>query len=110
MSTESTTAAEATGPAPHDRKTLTDRLADNGALVGLLVVCVAMFIATPDFLTTRNMPNIGVQAAVVAVLAFGMTFVIVSGGTGRAFGTLIGALVLAVIRNGLNLLNVTAFW
>lgn len=87
MSTESTTAAEATGPAPHDRKTLTDRLADNGALVGLLVVCVAMFIATPDFLTTRNMLNIGVQAAVVAVLAFGMTFVIVSGGIDLSVGS-----------------------
>jgi len=33
-----------------------------------------------------------------------------AGGVGRISGTLIGALVLAVIRNGLNLLNVSAFW
>jgi ribose transport system permease protein len=33
-----------------------------------------------------------------------------AGGTGRAFGTFVGALVLAVIRNGLNLLNVSSFW
>ena len=31
-------------------------------------------------------------------------------GKGRAFGTFVGALVLAVIRNGLNLLNVSSFW
>src|SRR5690625_3065052 len=33
-----------------------------------------------------------------------------AGGSGRAFGTFVGALVLAVIRNGLNLLNVSSFW
>lgn len=33
-----------------------------------------------------------------------------AGGTGKASGTLIGALILAVLRNGLNLLSVSAFW
>ena len=33
-----------------------------------------------------------------------------SGGVGKASGTLIGALILAVLRNGLNLLSVSAFW
>ncbi|MEV4259446.1 substrate-binding domain-containing protein, partial [Spirillospora sp. NPDC049652] len=33
-----------------------------------------------------------------------------AGGKGRAFGTLVGALILAVLRNGLNLLSVSAFW
>lgn len=62
-------------------------LAENGALVGLLVVCVAMFIATPDFLTAENLLNVGIQAAVVAVLAFGMTFVIVAGGIDLSVGS-----------------------
>ena len=30
-------------------------LAANGALVGLVVLCLALFIATPDFLTGRNL-------------------------------------------------------
>jgi ribose transport system permease protein len=34
----------------------------------------------------------------------------VAGGVGKASGTLIGALILAVLRNGLNLLSVSAFW
>lgn len=33
-----------------------------------------------------------------------------SGGIGTAFGTLIGALIIGFLRNGLNLLNVSSFW
>jgi ribose transport system permease protein len=33
-----------------------------------------------------------------------------SGGVGTAFGTLIGALIMGFLRNGLNLLNVSSFW
>ena len=45
--------------------------------------------------------------AIAAVVIGGASL---SGGVGRISGTLIGALVLAVIRNGLNLLAVSAFW
>ena len=61
-------------------------LANNGALVGLVVLCVALFIATPDFLTAQNLLNIGIQVSTVAVLAFGMTFVIVAGGIDLSVG------------------------
>ena len=62
-------------------------LADNGALVGLIVLCIAMVIATPDFLTGQNLLNIGIQVSTVAVLAFGMTFVIVAGGIDLSVGS-----------------------
>lgn len=62
-------------------------LANNGALVGLVVLCIALFIATPDFLTTRNLLNIGIQVSTVAVLAFGVTFVIVAGGIDLSVGS-----------------------
>jgi ribose transport system permease protein len=61
-------------------------LANNGALVGLVVLCLALFIATPDFLTEQNLLNIGIQVSTVAVLAFGMTFVIVAGGIDLSVG------------------------
>jgi ribose transport system permease protein len=32
------------------------------------------------------------------------------GGEGGVFGSLIGALIMGVLANGLNLLNVSAFW
>lgn len=62
-------------------------LADNGALVGLFVLGLALFIATPDFLTGPNLLNIGIQASVIAVLAFGLTFVIVAGGIDLSVGS-----------------------
>jgi ribose transport system permease protein len=32
------------------------------------------------------------------------------GGEGRILGTLIGAFIIAILRNGLNILNISAFW
>ncbi|AKT51599.1 ABC transporter permease [Arsenicicoccus sp. oral taxon 190] len=85
-----TPAAATNAPAPSARRgraRATDFLADNGALVGLALVCLVMFIATPTFLTTQNLLNVGVQAAVTAILAFGMTFVIVTAGIDLSVGS-----------------------
>ncbi|HWO64338.1 MAG TPA: ABC transporter permease [Umezawaea sp.] len=62
-------------------------LSENGALGGLLVLVVALSILAPSFLSAQNLLNVGVQAAVVAVLAFGSTFVIVSGGIDLSVGS-----------------------
>jgi ribose transport system permease protein len=76
-----------TAKAPTRSFSFTKFLANNGALVGLVVLCIALFIATPDFLTTRNLLNIGIQVSTVAVLAFGVTFVIVAGGIDLSVGS-----------------------
>ena len=70
---------------------------NNGALVGLIALCIALFIATPYFLTVANLLNIGIQAATVAILAFGMTFVIVTAGIDLSVGSVaaLGAMVSA---------------
>lgn len=86
MSTDTAPPA-ATAQAPTTRQKVGRFLSDNGALVGLVVVCVGMWIATPDFLTTSNLLNVGVQAAVVAILAFGMTYVIVAAGIDLSVGS-----------------------
>lgn len=62
-------------------------LSNNGALVGLVALCIALFIATPDFLTGQNLLNIGIQASTVAVMAFGVTFVIIAGGIDLSVGS-----------------------
>lgn len=59
----------------------------NGPLAGLVVLVVVLFILTPDFLTTSNLLNVGVQVAAIAILAFGQTFVIVSGGIDLSVGS-----------------------
>lgn len=74
-------------------------LAENGALVGLVALCLALFIATPNFITTQNLLNVGIQSATTAILAFGMTFVIVTGGIDLAVGSIaaLGAMVSATM-------------
>jgi ribose/xylose/arabinose/galactoside ABC-type transport system permease subunit len=51
-----------------------------GAVAILLLLMLAFFIATPNFLTVRNMLNILRQYSVPAILAVGQTLVIVSAG------------------------------
>ncbi|MEU4794865.1 substrate-binding domain-containing protein [Streptomyces sp. NPDC023327] len=72
-------------------------LLDNGALSALIVLVVAMSLLSGDFLTTQNLLNVGVQAAVTAILAFGVTFVIVSAGIDLSVGSVaaLSATVLA---------------
>ncbi|GAB3666104.1 ABC transporter permease [Zhihengliuella somnathii] len=62
-------------------------LANNGALVGLVVLCIALWIATPHFLTGPNLMNIGIQVSTIAVMAFGLTFVIVAAGIDLSVGS-----------------------
>jgi ribose transport system permease protein len=45
--------------------------------------------------------------AIAAVIIGGASFF---GGVGTVGGTLVGALIMGVLRNGLNLLNVSASW
>ncbi|QWB25440.1 MULTISPECIES: substrate-binding domain-containing protein [Streptomyces] len=72
-------------------------LLDNGALTALIVLVIAMSALSGDFLTADNLLNVGVQAAVTAILAFGVTFVIVSAGIDLSVGSVaaLSATVLA---------------
>jgi ribose transport system permease protein len=59
-----------------------------GALVAVLILGVLLSIASPYFLNSRNLSNILVQASVIALLAGGQTFVILTGGVDLAVGAL----------------------
>jgi ribose transport system permease protein len=50
----------------------------------------------------------GAELDVIAAVVIGGASL--SGGQGSVSGTLIGALIIGVLRNGLNLLNVSSFW
>ncbi|MCI5825813.1 MAG: ABC transporter permease [Arcanobacterium sp.] len=78
---------------------------NNGALVGLILLCLGLFIATPFFLTVNNVINIGIQAATVAILAFGMTFVIVTAGIDLSVGSVaaLGGMVSAYMFTSVGL-------
>jgi ribose transport system permease protein len=59
-----------------------------GALVAVLVLGGLLSVASPYFLTTGNLSNILVQGSVIALLAGGQTFVILTGGVDLAVGAL----------------------
>ena len=82
-----TTTSTATTQRPSVGRKVGSWALDHGALVGLIILCIALFIATPVFLTVPNIINIGIQAAVVAIMAFGMTFVIVTSGIDLSVGS-----------------------
>ncbi|MCW2940980.1 MAG: D-ribose transport system permease protein [Actinomycetia bacterium] len=60
--------------------------AENGALGGLVILVVALSLMSGSFLTVTNLLNVGVQAAVTAILAFGVTFVITTAGIDLSVG------------------------
>ena len=60
-----------------------------GPFLGLLALCVALFIATPYFLTVNNLLNVLDQVAILGILALGMTLVIVTGGIDLSVGAIL---------------------
>ena len=72
----------------------------NGALIGLIILCIILSIATPAFLTGPNMLNVGIQAATVAILAFGQTFVIVEAGIDLSVGSVAAVSSMLVAYTG----------
>ncbi|WP_433252354.1 ABC transporter permease [Streptosporangium sp. CA-135522] len=77
-------------------------LGENGALVALVVLAIALSLLSGDFLTVTNLLNVGVQAAVTAILAFGATFVIITGGIDLSVGSVaaLSAITLAWTATG----------
>lgn len=59
----------------------------NGALIGLILLAVVLSLAAPAFLTGSNILNVGIQAATVAILAFGESFAIVAAGIDLSVGS-----------------------
>lgn len=60
-----------------------------GTLVGLLVLCAVMWILTPHFLTVSNLLNVAEQTAIIAIIAAGMTFVILTAGIDLSVGSVL---------------------
>jgi ribose transport system permease protein len=56
-------------------------------LITLVVLCLATALMTDRFLSPLNLTNILVQSSIMAVIAIGMTFVIVGGGFDLSVGS-----------------------
>jgi len=71
-----------------------DRISKNygrqlGTLLGLFGLIIVFWIMTPYFLTVSNFLNIAQQTSINAVIALGMTFVIISGGIDLSVGSVL---------------------
>ncbi|HCQ5774094.1 TPA: ribose ABC transporter permease [Clostridioides difficile] len=69
---------------------LTSAFRDQGsAAVGLVIIFIIMSVASSNFLTLDNLINVGRQISINAILAVGMTFVIITGGIDLSVGAVI---------------------
>ncbi len=60
-------------------------------LLGLLLgLCIVLSIANPIFMSDRNIQNLLRQGAMIAILAVGQTFVIITGGIDLSVGAIVG--------------------
>jgi ribose transport system permease protein len=75
----------------------------SGLFAGIAGILLTARLASAD-------PQAGFTYELDAIAAVVIGGASLAGGVGTASGTLIGALILGVLRNGLNLLNVSAFW
>ncbi len=78
-------------------------LSKSQSLVGLILVCVIFSALSDAFLTEYNLINILRQSAVTAILAAGMTFVIIAGGIDLSVGSVValtGVIAAGMIQGG----------
>lgn len=59
------------------------------SLVSLLVLCTIVSVIAPRFLTVGNITNVLTQVSVNAIIAVGMTFVILTGGIDLSVGSIV---------------------
>jgi ribose/xylose/arabinose/galactoside ABC-type transport system permease subunit len=60
-----------------------------GTVAGLLVLSLTLWALTPYFLTLSNLLNVAEQTAIIAIIAVGMTFVIISAGIDLSVGSVL---------------------
>ncbi|WP_312950242.1 ABC transporter permease [Agrobacterium sp.] len=96
-----------TGTTPLQRSSsrrLVDLAIEYNFIVIFLVVVAIAAILSPNFLTPTNISNLFQQAAVVGVVAIGMTFVILTGNIDLSVGSvtaLCGMLVAVLLAGGM---------
>jgi len=114
-----------------------NKLSDYGLLLTFIAICIFVSIMTPKFLLPQNIRNIMTQISINALLATGMSFVILTGGIDIGVGSvaalagvlipgfckyftelsplsyvligLLGSIIIGVICGGFNALAITKF-
>jgi ribose transport system permease protein len=77
------------------------------AIVGITAALTGLIVSA-QVLTANARLNFGLELSAIAVVVIGGTAL--DGGRANLIGTLLGSLLVAIINNGLNLLNVPIFY
>jgi ribose transport system permease protein len=86
---------------PANRKTFTTGLGRLAPLGGLLILFVIMALFVPGFFTIHNLTNVARQVSINAIIASGMTLIIITAGIDLSVGSLV-ALTGCAAMIGLN--------
>jgi ribose transport system permease protein len=72
-----------------------------GPLIGLVLLCLVLSVATDNFLSLRNFLNVLDQITVLGIMAIGMTLVILIGGIDLSVGSVLAlaAMVLGFVSH-----------
>ncbi|GGD00258.1 ribose ABC transporter permease [Enterococcus sp. DIV0242_7C1] len=76
-----------------------------GPLLALIALVIVVTVLNPSFITPNNLLNLLRQVSINALIAFGMSFVILTGGIDLSVGStlaLSGALTAGLIANGIS--------
>ena len=74
-----------------------------GTVLGLVALSGVLWALTPHFLTVPNLLNVAQQTSINAIVAVGMTYVIVSGGIDLSVGSIValsGVVLGAALQDG----------
>lgn len=66
-----------------------DSVGKYGILASFILICVILSLITPNFLSLTNISVIIKQVSINALLAFGVTFVIITGGIDLSLGSIV---------------------
>ncbi|WP_422446606.1 ABC transporter permease [Thermoanaerobacterium sp. DL9XJH110] len=86
-----------------EKKTgLKEKICKLQSIVGLLLLCAVLTVLTPRFLTYSNLFNVLRQTALNAIIAVGMTFVVLTGGIDLSVGSILAfsSVVAASMAHG----------
>ncbi|MEE9166133.1 MAG: ribose ABC transporter permease [Candidatus Neomarinimicrobiota bacterium] len=74
-----------------------------GTLIGLIVLIIVLWILTPYFLTVSNLLNVAQQTSINAIIAVGLTFVIITAGIDLSVGSIMafaGVVLASALQGG----------
>ncbi len=70
-------------------KTRFGQLGQYGLLIAFVGICLTLSLTTPRFFTVQNLMIIVTQVSINALLAFGVTFIIITGGIDLSIGSMV---------------------